>query len=215
MKGNKLDKMDSIKKEVKALESKRNHIANAGKISIIIDGNLSVSPNICHKLLNTVKRDVMDEIDSSIKELNAQYQELLVSGNKIKTYEQLKSFIGSPILMGYHSYPNDCYAWMGVLRQIGSDKEQSYLEEVVRELKHDVGSDYITYLDLHTHNTVEMYDGRRGLIPAVEDVFEEFSDEEYTCGTDADWIRIPTNEELENYYKKVEIITNLPPAWRM
>jgi hypothetical protein len=137
---------------------------------------------------------------------------------EIKNLKDLRAQIGKPILLGYGDYPTGCFCWMGVLKGIGERCEKmdgKELAKVCKEFVKEGITDYVSQLCLYCENQVVMYDYDIGMCSskyAAE--IDAWYGDDWTGGGDADFIRVPTEEELNNYNKKIkEVPKMLKTLW--
>ena len=130
---------------------------------------------------------------------------------EIKNLKDLRAQVGKPILLGYGDYPNDCFCWMGVLKEIGERCEKMDGKELARACKKLVNegiTDYVSQLCLYCENQVCIYDERICSAKHVVDIDAWYGDD-WTGGGDADFLRVPTEEELSNYNEKVKEVPKI------
>ena len=134
--------------------------------------------------------------------------------SEIKTLKDLRAQVGKPILLGYGDYPNDCFCWMGVLKEIGERCEKMDGKELARACKKLVNegiTDYVSQLCLYCENQVCIYDERICSAKHVVDI-DAWQGDDWTGGGDADFLRVPTEEELSNYNEKVKEVPKMLEA---
>ena len=135
---------------------------------------------------------------------------------EIKNIKGLIAQIGKPILLGYGDYPNDCFCWIGILKEIGERCEKmddKTLEKVCEEFVNEGITDYVTQLCLHCEKQVCIYDEKMCSVKHVIEIGQWYGDDWCEddwvgCG-DADFLRVPTEEEINNYQEKVKILDTL------
>lgn len=130
---------------------------------------------------------------------------------EIKTLKDLRAQVGKPILLGYGNYPNDCFCWMGILKEIGERCEKMNGKELARACKQLVREgidDYVTCLYLYCENQVCIYDVEMCDSKHVAKI-DAWYGADWTGGGDADFLRVPTEEELKNYYTKVKEVPKI------
>lgn len=133
---------------------------------------------------------------------------------EIKTLKDLRAQVGKPILLGYGDYPNDCFCWMGVLKEIGERCEKmdgKALAKVCKEFVKEGITDYVSQLCLYCENQVCIYDDEMCDSRHVAEI-DAWYGTDWTGGGDADFLRVPTERELENYYKKVKEVPKMLEA---
>lgn len=137
--------------------------------------------------------------------------------SEIKTLKDLRAQVGKPILLGYGDYPNDCFCWMGVLKEIGERCEKmdgKALAKVCKEFVKEGITDYVSMLHLYCENQVCIYDDEMCDSRHAAEI-DAWYGTDWTGGGDADFLRVPTERELENYYKKVkEVPKMLEALWK-
>jgi hypothetical protein len=133
---------------------------------------------------------------------------------EIKNLKDLRAQVGKPILLGYGDYPNDCFCWMGILKEIGERCEKmdgKALARVCKKFVKEGITDYVSQLCLYCENQVCIYDGEmRGSRHVAE--IDAWYGTDWTGGGDADFLRVPTERELKNYYKKVKEVPKMLEA---
>ena len=133
---------------------------------------------------------------------------------EIKNLKDLRAQVGKPILLGYGDYPNYCFCWMGVLKEIGERCEKmdgKALEKVCEEFVKEGITDYVSQLYLYCENQVCIYDDEMCDSRHVAEI-DAWYGTDWTGGGDADFLRVPTERELENYYKKVKEVPKMLEA---
>ena len=133
---------------------------------------------------------------------------------EIKNLKDLRAQVGKPILLGYGDYPNDCFCWMGILKEIGVRCEKMNGKELARACKQLVREgidDYVTFLYLYCENQVCIYDVEMCDSKHAAK-FDAWYGADWTGGGDADFLRVPTEEELKNYYTKVKEVPKMLEA---